>query len=149
MEPARPSQGPAEAGHYVLSQSPTITSPAMMTGVGVLLGTAAYMSPEQAKGRAADKRTDIWAFGCVLFEMLTGQRAFGGDDVSDTIANILRGEPNWASLPAATPRAIRRLLRHSLEKDPRGRLHDIADARLELCATPAAWEDEPQGVSAA
>src|SRR5437660_1205100 len=86
-----------------LSLSPTITSPAMMTGVGMLLGTAAYMSPEQAKGRPADKRSDIWAFGCVLYEMLTGKRAFGGDDVSDTIAAVLRAEPDWSALPAATP----------------------------------------------
>src|SRR5258706_2096387 len=83
-----------------LSMSPTITSPAMMTGVGMLMGTAAYMSPEQAKGRAADKRSDIWAFGCVLFEMLTGKRAFEGDDVSDTLAAVLRGEPDWNALPA-------------------------------------------------
>ena len=76
------------------SMSPTITSP-MMTGVGVLLGTAAYMAPEQAKGRAADKRSDIWAFACVLFEMLTGRRAFEGEDVTDTIAAIVRGEPAW------------------------------------------------------
>src|SRR2546422_168455 len=76
-----------------VSQSPTITTPAMMTGVGVVLGTAAYMSPEQAKGRAADKRSDVWAFGCVLYEMLTGARAFPGDNVSDTLAAVLRGEP--------------------------------------------------------
>ena len=93
-----------------VSQSPTITTPAMMTGVGVLLGTAAYMSPEQAKGRAADKRSDVWALGCVLYEMLTGARAFEGDDVSDTLAAVLRGEPTWDALPANTPSPIRRLL---------------------------------------
>jgi serine/threonine protein kinase len=76
-----------------VSHSPTITTPAMMTGVGVILGTAAYMSPEQAKGRTADKRSDVWAFGCVLYEMLTGARAFQGDDVSDTLAAVLRGGP--------------------------------------------------------
>src|SRR5262249_4270651 len=85
-----------------LSMSPTITSPALMTGVGVLLGTAAYMSPEQAKGRPADKRSDIWAFGCVMYEMLTGKRAFEGEDVGDTLAGILRGEPHWNALPGHT-----------------------------------------------
>ena len=99
-----------------MSQSPTITTPAMMTGAGVILGTAAYMSPEQAKGRTLDKRTDIWSFGCVLFEMLTGTRAFAGEDVSDTLASILRSEPDWGALPAAVPRAIRRLLRRCLEQ---------------------------------
>ena len=94
---------------------PTITSPAM-TGVGVILGTAAYMSPEQAKGRPADKRCDIWAFGCVLYEMLTGARAFAGDEVSDTLAAVLRGEPDWHVLPTETPASIRRLLRRCLEK---------------------------------
>jgi hypothetical protein len=112
--------------------SPTITSPALMTGVGVLLGTAAYMSPEQTKGREADKRSDIWAFGCVLHEMLTGRRAFEGEDVSDTLANVLKTQPEWNALPEATPTAIRRLLRRSLDKDRTRRLHDIADARLEI-----------------
>src|SRR5919201_1124191 len=86
-----------------LSMSPTITSPALVSGVGVLLGTAAYMSPEQAKGKPADKRSDIWAFGCVVYEMLTGRRAFEGDDVADTLAAILKGEPDWTRLPASTP----------------------------------------------
>jgi serine/threonine-protein kinase len=95
-----------------LTQSPTITSPAMMTGVGVLLGTAAYMSPEQAKGRPADKRSDIWAFGCVFCEMLTGASAFHGDDISETLAAILRTEPNWNLLAASRPltRLVRRCL---------------------------------------
>src|SRR5262249_30997541 len=115
-----------------LSLSPTIMSPAMMTGVGVLLGTAAYMSPEQAKGRAADKRGDIWAFGCVLYEMLTGTRAFEGEDVADTLANVLKAQPDWTALPTTTSPAIGRLLRRCLEKDTRERLHDIADARIEL-----------------
>ncbi|HEV3215605.1 MAG TPA: protein kinase, partial [Vicinamibacterales bacterium] len=125
-----PDGGPTAVAN--LSRSPTITSPAAMTGVGVLLGTAAYMSPEQAKGRVADKRSDIWAFGCVLYEMLTGKRAFGGDDVQDTLAAILRGEPDWTVLPADTPAPIRRLLRRCLEKDRRQRMPDAAAARLEI-----------------
>src|ERR1700704_5373603 len=107
------------AGHADVTASPTITSPAMMTGVGVLLGTAAYMSPEQAKGREADMRSDIWAFGCVLYEMLTGKRAFPGDDMSEVFASILAREPDWRALPAAVPPAIRALLRRCLEKDRR------------------------------
>ena len=112
--------------------SPTITSPALMTGVGVILGTAAYMSPEQAKGLAADKRSDIWGFGCVLYEMLTGRRAFSGTDATDIIAAIVRIEPDWNALPATTPAPSRRLLRRCLEKDRRRRLADAADARLEI-----------------
>jgi len=115
-----------------VSLSPTITTPAMMTGVGVILGTAAYMPPEQAKGLAADKRSDVWAFGCVLYEMLTGKRAFGGNDVSDTLANLLKIDPDWTALPAASPPLIRRLLRRCLEKDRSRRLADIADARLDI-----------------
>jgi dipeptidyl aminopeptidase/acylaminoacyl peptidase len=124
--------GGAPSGAAALTNSPTITSPALMTGVGVLLGTAAYMSPEQAKGRPADKRSDIWAFGCVLFEMLTTRRAFAGEDVSDTLANILKSEPNWTSLPSATPVPLRRLMKRCFEKTPRRRLADIADARYDL-----------------
>ena len=108
--------------------------------LGVILGTAAYMSPEQAKGRVADKRSDVWAFGCVLYEMLCGRRAFEGEDVSDTFAFILTKDPDWAALPPATPAPIRRLLRRSLEKHQRRRLADIADARLDLeeaLSTPA------------
>jgi serine/threonine protein kinase/Tol biopolymer transport system component len=115
----------------VVSQSPTITSPAA-TQVGVILGTAAYMSPEQARGKPVDKRTDIWAFGAVLVEMLTGRRAFDGDDVSDTLANILKREPDLSLVEAATPSTIRRVLRRCLEKDPRQRYHDIADVRIDL-----------------
>jgi Tol biopolymer transport system component len=114
-----------------MSQSPTITSPAM-TRMGMILGTAAYMSPEQAKGRAADKRSDNWAFGCVLFEMLTGHRAFSGEGVADTLAFILTKEPAWDLLPPETPPSIRRLLRRCLERDRTRRLADIADARLDL-----------------
>jgi len=102
--------------------SPTITSPAMMTGVGVLLGTAAYMSPEQARGKAVDKRSDIWAFGCVLYEMLTGRRAFDGEDVSDTLANVLKSEPDWTAVPASVSPAVQTLIRASLQKDRRRRL---------------------------
>jgi Tol biopolymer transport system component len=114
-----------------LSRSPTITTPAM-TQAGVLLGTAAYMSPEQAKGRAADRRSDVWAFGAVLYEMLTGQRAFKGEDVADTLACILTRAPDWAALPADTPPLIRRLVRRCLEKDPRRRLQAIGEARAQI-----------------
>jgi Tol biopolymer transport system component len=117
---------------FGLSQSPTITSPAMMTGVGVILGTAAYMSPEQAKGRVAGKRTDMWAFGCVLYEMLAGQRPFAGDDVTDTLANVLRSDPDWHTLPRHTPVPVRRLLRRCLAKDPKARVADASIARLEI-----------------
>ena len=119
------------AGAIDASQSPTITSPAM-TRLGVILGTAAYMSPEQARGKPVDKRTDIWAFGCVLSEMLTGRAAFAGDTVSDTIAAVLEREPDWSAAPDGTPAAVRRLVARCLEKDPKRRLHDIADARIEM-----------------
>ncbi|HET9359226.1 MAG TPA: protein kinase, partial [Vicinamibacterales bacterium] len=122
-----------------LTQSPTITSPAMATRAGVLLGTAAYMSPEQAKGRVADKRSDVWAFGCVLYEMLSGKRAFVGDDVSDTMAAGLRADPDWRALPEGTPRSLLRLLKRCLARDRAQRLQDIGDARLdiqEMLATP-------------
>lgn len=109
---------------------PTLT--ADPTSAGVILGTAAYMSPEQARGKAVDKRTDIWAFGCVVFEMLSGRMAFSGETASDTIAAILEREPPWNRLPDSTSIAIRRLLRRCLEKDPKRRLHDIADVRIEL-----------------
>src|SRR5439155_20066846 len=115
-----------------ITASPTITTPAMMTGMGVILGTAAYMSPEQAKGRPADKRSDIWAFGCVLYEMLTGKRPFQGDDVSDTLAAVLLGEPEWSALPASTPTPIRRMLRRCLDKDRKRRLDSAAAARLDI-----------------
>jgi serine/threonine-protein kinase len=120
-----------------VSNSPTITSPAMMTGVGVILGTAAYMSPEQAKGRAADKRSDIWAFGCVLYEMLSGRRAFDGEDATDVIAAVVRSEPDWRALPPHVPEHIRLLLRRCLEKDRGKRVADISTARF-LITEPAA-----------
>jgi hypothetical protein len=119
------------------SHSPTITSPAM-TRMGVIMGTAAYMSPEQARGKVIDKRTDIWAFGCVLYEALTGQRAFKGDTVTDTLAAVVEHEPDWTALPPSTPAAIQRLLRCCLEKDPTRRPRDSGDARLELDAALAA-----------
>jgi len=123
--------GQQAAGSAHLSMSPTITTPAM-THAGMILGTAAYMSPEQTKGRAVDKRSDVWAFGCVLFEMLTGKRAFEGEDVSDTLAAVLRGEPDWDALPATTPAPIGKLLRGCLKKDRKERVPDIAVARLEI-----------------
>ena len=123
---------PAAAGSASASLSPTVTSPAMMTGVGVLLGTAAYMAPEQAKGRAADQRSDVWAFGCVLYEMLSGRRPFAADDVTETLAAVLMREPDWGALPPATPEALRTLLARCLRKDPRRRVAHIADARLEI-----------------
>jgi Tol biopolymer transport system component/tRNA A-37 threonylcarbamoyl transferase component Bud32 len=113
-----------------LSVSPTMTHSA--TQDGIILGTAAYMSPEQARGRAVDKRTDIWSFGCVLYECLTGRPVFAGETVSDLIAHILKSEPDWAALPAETPPRVRRLLRRCLEKDHRNRLRDLGDARIEL-----------------
>jgi Tol biopolymer transport system component len=122
--------GPEHAASE-LSQSPTIVSGAA-TVHGVILGTAAYMSPEQARGRVVDERADIWAFGCILFEMLTGEQLFKGETVSDTLAAVLRAEPDWRMLPAETPPAVRRLLKRCLEKDPKRRLHHMADARIEI-----------------
>jgi eukaryotic-like serine/threonine-protein kinase len=121
------------------SLSPTITTPA--TQAGVILGTAAYMSPEQARGKPVDKRTDIFSFGCVLYECLAGKQAFSGETVSDTLSAILRAEPDWSALPAETPPRVRDLLERCLRKDPERRLHDIADARIEIeeaRASPAA-----------
>ncbi len=127
-----------------IASSPTIT--AEMTKPGVLLGTAAYMSPEQARGRAADKRADIWAFGCVLYECLTGKRAYQGETISDILAQVLKSEPDWSALPADTPRSLRSLLRRCLQRDPRNRLHDIADARLEIEAIlTGPLQGEPAG----
>ena len=119
-----PEQDQSSATHQ--SQSPTITSPAMLTGLGIVLGTAAYMAPEQAKGREADKRSDIWAFGCVLYEMLTGQRAFDGEDTTDVLGAVVRLEPRWEALPSDVPAPVRTLLRQCLVKDRRRRVGDIA-----------------------
>jgi serine/threonine-protein kinase len=113
-----------------LSMSPTITTPAAMTGMGMILGTAAYMSPEQARGKAVDKRADIWAFGVVLFEMLTGHRPFGGEEMSDVFASVLAREPDLARLPKDLPESIRQVLRVCLQKDPKLRARDIGDVRM-------------------
>jgi serine/threonine-protein kinase len=123
------------ASNSSVSMSPTLTTPAMMTGVGAILGTAAYMSPEQAKGRAADTRSDVWAFGCVLYEMLTGARPFEGEDVADTLAAVLRGTPDWTTLPSSVTPQIRLLLERCLEKDRRKRIADISTVRFLLTET--------------
>ncbi len=113
-----------------LSKSPTLTREG--TEHGVILGTASYMSPEQARGKSLDRRTDIWSFGCVFYEALTGRKAFSGETVSDILAGILEREPDWTALPASTPVKVRDLLRWCLEKDPHRRLRDIGDARIEI-----------------
>ena len=123
---------PASIAAGSISLSPTITSPAAMTGMGMLLGTAAYMAPEQARGKPVDRRADIWAFGCVLFEMLTGRRPFDGEDVAETLGAIIHKEPVWSVLPASMPAPLLRLLQRCLEKNPKQRLRDIGDARLEI-----------------
>jgi eukaryotic-like serine/threonine-protein kinase len=115
-----------------VSHSPTIASPTMMSGVGVLLGTAAYMSPEQARGKAVDKRADIWAFGAVLYEMLTGKRAFEDEDVSMTLSKVLQREPDFDALPPAVPTRVKQTLRVCLRKDAKQRVGDIRDVRLVL-----------------
>ena len=122
------------------SNSPTLSAAATMQGT--ILGTAAYMSPEQARGKSVDKRADIWAFGCVLYELLTGKQAFHGEDVTDILAAVVRAEPDWQALPAATPPKVRNLLRRCLQKDRRQRFHDAADVRIEIEEALAA----PQGV---
>ncbi len=119
-----------DASSMDINKSPTLTR--MATMQGVLLGTAAYMSPEQAKAKPVDRRADIWAFGCVLYEMLTGNMAFSGETVSDTLAAVIRAEPDWPQLPANTPARVRVLLQRCLQKDPKQRLRDIGDARISL-----------------
>ena len=123
---------PASSAGAGLANSPTLTSPVAMTRQGLILGTAAYMAPEQAKGKTVDRRADVWAFGCALYEMLTGRRAFPGDDVTETLAAVVRAEPDWAALPPETHPAIRRLLTRCLEKNPRERASDIGMARIEI-----------------
>ena len=103
-----------------------------MTGMGVILGTAAYMSPEQARGRSVDKRTDVWAFGAVLYEMLTGTRAFEGEDVTETMASVVKSTPNWTAIPADVPPHVVTLIQRCLEKDRSARIGDIAVARFLL-----------------
>ena len=115
-----------------LSRSPTMNP----TRIGTVVGTAAYMSPEQARGLAVDKRTDIWAFGCVLFEMFSGRPPFTGDTTSDVMAHVLEREPDWSALPAATPPGVHRVLERCLQKDPKNRLRDVGDARFELTRGP-------------
>ena len=115
-----------------LSQSPTISLTAAATQMGMVLGTAAYMSPEQARGKPVDKRADIWAFGCVLYEMLTGQRAFHGEDVSLTLASVMKSDLNVTRLPHDVPATVRTVLRQCLEKDPTQRIRDIGDVRLAM-----------------
>jgi Tol biopolymer transport system component len=127
---AKAAEAPGQSTDPMLS--PTVTSGG--TRDGVIMGTAAYMSPEQARGRPVDKRADIWAFGCVLYELLTGERPFPGDSVSDVIVSVLQREPRWEALPTTTPRGLVRLLRRCLEKDARARLRDIGDAREYLHA---------------
>ena len=122
----------ADASATAASLTPTITSPALMTGVGALLGTAAYMSPEQARGKPADKRSDVWSFGCVLYEMMTGTRVFEDDDIADTLASVLKREPDWNQLPDTLPSAISVLVRRCLSKDPRQRCGDMAAALILL-----------------
>ena len=130
-----------------VTQSPTITTPAM-THAGLILGTAAYMPPEQAQGRPADKRADIWAFGVVVFEMLTGQRVFTGETIADTLASVLKTDPDWRSLPAGVPPLLRTLLRWCLEKNPKRRLRDIGDARVKIEDLLAGAADETDAVIA-
>ncbi|MGH9253659.1 MAG: protein kinase domain-containing protein [Vicinamibacterales bacterium] len=122
---------PEPAGVAGSSMAPTITSPAA-TRLGTILGTAAYMSPEQARGKPVDKRTDIWAFGCVLYEMLTGRRPFEGEEITDVLARILERDPDFTAISEATPPAVQRLLRRCLDKDRKRRLPDIGVARLEI-----------------
>src|SRR5215204_2295794 len=124
-------EGSSASNHAMVS--PTLTARA--TQLGTIIGTAAYMAPEQAKGKAVDRRADIWAFGAVVYEMLTGRRAFDGDDISTTLASVLMREPEWTALPNNTPPAIRGLVERCLVKDPRQRLRDMGDARLQIDET--------------
>ena len=129
-----------------MSMSPTISLTAAVTQMGVIMGTAAYMSPEQARGTPVDKRADIWAFGCILYEMLTGRQVFTGELMSDVMASVLKSEPNYQGLPPTTPPRLRVLLERCLEKDPRQRWHDVGDVRIELTH---AGEEPRDGVSIA
>ncbi|HEX5132476.1 MAG TPA: protein kinase [Candidatus Krumholzibacteria bacterium] len=135
------------SGASNLTKSPTITSGG--TRAGVILGTAAYMSPEQARGKAVDRRADIWAFGCVLYEMLTGRQAFDGETVTDILAAVVTREPDWSALPATTPRRIVALLRRCLEKDPTRRLRDAGEARIAIADVVANPVEAPGPTTAA
>ena len=128
------------------SESPTVLYAGTQTGI--ILGTAAYMSPEQAKGKNVDKRSDIWAFGAVVYEMLTGRSPFHGETTTDILASIIRAEPDWSQLPADTPKEIRKLLIRCLQKDPRMRLRDIGDARIEITNTNNTAPEQSKLVSA-
>ena len=121
-----------DASDVNVSASPTISLTAAATQMGMVIGTAAYMSPEQARGKPVDKRTDVWAFGVVLYEMLAGARPFQGEDVSLTLAAVLQHEPDLAALPAGVPSTVQTLLRRSFEKEPKQRLRDIGEARIQL-----------------
>ncbi|HET7292423.1 MAG TPA: protein kinase, partial [Vicinamibacteria bacterium] len=138
---------PAPSASGDVSHSPTLS--AQGTRAGVILGTAAYMSPEQARGKAVDKRADIWAFGVVLFEMLTGKRLFSGETTSDVLAAVLTRDPDWAALPAGTPPRIPHLLRRCLERNPRNRLRDVGDARLTLDDVVGGRVEPPASAAAA
>jgi serine/threonine-protein kinase len=148
LEGDRPMEGTG-----LMTQSPTITG--HLTAANVILGTAAYMSPEQARGKNADKRADIWAWGVILFEMLTGKRLFAGETISDTLASVLKTDPEWSALPESTPAPILRMLRRCMQRDPSKRLRDIGDARItidevlagDMDAAPALVAAAPVGTS--
>ena len=125
----------AATGPGGLTHSPTLTFAGTLEGM--ILGTATYMAPEQAKGRVADKRCDVWAFGCVLFEMLAGRRAFDGEDVTEVIAAIVRAEPEWGALPADTPPHVRAIVKRCLEKDRKARIPDISVVRFLMNEAPS------------
>jgi serine/threonine protein kinase len=145
---AKAVEPPAASGVAAMN-SPTLSVHA--TQAGIILGTAAYMSPEQARGKAVDKRTDIWAFGAVLFEMLTGKRAFPGDDLTDTLAAVVRAEPDWSVIPRDVSPTLLAFLKRSLQKDPKQRVSDIHDMRLAMegafdtaaASTPATHTSAP------
>jgi serine/threonine-protein kinase len=136
LDAGRGADAGQDASPAVMANSPTFTSPAHGSELGIIIGTAAYMAPEQARGKAVDRRADVWAFGVVLYEMLTGRRPFEGVDVSDVLASVLKDPVPFDSLPAATPAAIRRLLRRCLEKDRAKRLDSMTAARLEIDDAP-------------
>ena len=152
-----------EASGADLSDSPTISLTAAATQMGMIIGTAAYMAPEQAKGKPVDKRADVWAFGAVLYEMLAGRKPFPGEDVSDTLATVIKSEPDWEALPDETPPWITQLLRACLHKQPRRRVHDMADVRLAMegvftppastlvgsVASPSGWWQRPLPLASA